>query len=57
MKKDWYCYICGNKVLKSYYLCSMKNSTDRVFLICKNKNCIEQVNLKEVLVTKIKEIK
>jgi len=33
MKKcKWYCYICGEVLGKLFALCSMSNSTDRVFL-------------------------
>ena len=55
MKKEWYCYICGKKLLKSYFLCSMANSTDRVFLICKNKYCIEQIDEKETIIIEVRE--
>ena len=52
--KNWYCYVCGKKLLKSYYLCSMRNSTDRVFLVCKNK-CVEQVDAKDMTIVEIRE--
>lgn len=54
--KNWYCYVCGKKLSKNYYLCSMNNSTDRVFLVCKNK-CIEQVDAKDMVIVKITEEK
>ena len=55
MKKKWYCYICGKRLLKSYFLCSMAISTDRVFLVCGNKKCIKRVNPKETIIIKVTE--
>lgn len=31
---EWYCYMCGKKVGEEFYLWSMNDSTDRVFLGC-----------------------
>lgn len=56
-RKKWYCYVCGNKLQKSYYLCSMNDSTDRVFLLCKNKLCIDRVNSQDILMIEVIEIK
>ena len=56
MKKKWYCYVCGHKLLKSYFLCSMKESSDRVFLCCKK--CINQIDVdKETVIIKVREEK
>lgn len=57
MKKKWYCYICGKKLLKSYFLISMTESTDRVFLCCEKEECIDQINLEENIIIKVGEIK
>lgn len=56
MKKNWYCYVCGNKLLKSYYLCSMNNSTDRLFLVCNKEICIEQADTKDTIIVEIREV-
>lgn len=55
MKKKWYCYVCGKKLTNIYYLISMKESTDRVFLVCNGKSCVKQVEAEDVIITKIKE--
>lgn len=39
----WYCYICGKRVGGSFYLASMREDTDRVFLVCSRK-CKEQLD-------------
>jgi hypothetical protein len=53
--KKWYCYICGEILKGSYHLISLSEETDRVFLICDKKRCIEQVEHGN-LITKITEI-
>ena len=56
MKKGWYCYICGKKLKKSYFLCSMNKSTDRVFLCCEKMTCVEQIDKKYTpIIIKIRE--
>ncbi len=55
MKKKWYCYICGEKLLKNYVLCSVRESTDRVFLCCKKTICIEQINTEDTIIKEIVE--
>jgi len=51
--KNWYCYVCGKKLLKNYCLVSMRNSTDRVFLV--HKKCSKQVEAIDVIIQEIKE--
>ena len=53
--KNWYCYVCGKKVSKTYYLYSMNDSTDRVFLICEKK-CAELAYTKDISLVKITEL-
>ena len=55
MKKSWYCYLCGNKLKKAYFLISMANSTDRLFLCCEKEKCISQVDQEEVIISKVRE--
>jgi len=55
MQKKWYCYICGKKLRKSYFLISLDKSVDRVFLVC-DENCLEAVDTTDNPITiKIKE--
>lgn len=57
MKKiKWYCYLCGKEVGNEFYLWSMSDRTDRVFLCCANKFCIEQLS-RECLTQKVRLIK
>ena len=56
-KTKWYCYVCGRKLKKIYYLISTVSSTDRVFLVCDDRICMEQVDTKDSFITKVKEIK
>jgi len=39
-KCEWYCYVCGKLIERTFTLNSMTNSTDRVFLA--HKKCSEQ---------------
>ena len=55
MKKSWYCYVCGEKLNKEYFLFSMNKSTDRVFLVCKEKDCIERINGEDMIIIKVRE--
>ena len=56
MKKNWYCYVCGSKLWKRYFLCSLSGSVDRCFLICKN--CIEEVDKdEETIIIEVMEVK
>lgn len=54
MKKGWYCYICGKKLKKSYFLVSMNKSTDRVFLCCEKGACINLIN-DDIVIIKVRE--
>lgn len=55
MKKKWYCYICGEKLLKCYYLVTMRESTDRVFLCCKKDRCMKNIKTKEFIAIEVRE--
>jgi len=52
--KHWYCYVCGKKLPTAYCLCSLNNSTDRVFLCCKK--CVERLD-SETIIIEVKETK
>ena len=57
MKKEWYCYICGKKLKKVYFLISLSKSfaVDRVFLVC-NKTCVEQIDMSFIpIIIKVRE--
>lgn len=49
-KNQYYCYVCGKNVYKSFCLVTMSDSTDRVFLCCSD--CIKQLD-KDVIITRI----
>jgi len=50
---NFYCYICGKELLKTFNLLTMKIPTDRVFLCCNN--C---VNIAEdTILVRVKKIK
>ena len=50
-RHNWYCYVCGKKLSKRYYLNSMRKATDRVFLCCEK----HVVQLDDVISVLIKE--
>ena len=53
--KKWYCYVCGKTLTEEYYLISLNESTDRVFLCCDK--CLSSVKTDNAYIQKIKEIK
>jgi len=53
--KNWYCYLCGLKVGKNYFLFSMNDRTDRVFICCEE--CISQIpSIENNIMQRIEEI-
>ena len=37
-----YCYLCGSTLTQRFYLMTMRDDTDRVFLCCDTESCREQ---------------
>ena len=54
-KIKWYCYVCGKKVSKEFFLFSLNDSVDRVFLCCSGKYCKNRLG-KDALIIKVKRI-
>lgn len=44
-KRDWYCWHCGKPVPQNggFVLWSLSDRTDRVFIICFEKKCVNAV--------------
>ncbi len=55
MKREWYCYVCGNKVDNEFLLWSMRDRTDRIFICCLKNLCRKRIE-GETLIIKVKEI-
>ena len=43
-KEKWYCYICGKPIEKIFFLTSLNDRTDRVFLKC-SESCKDLVEI------------
>ena len=53
-KKNWYCYFCGLKIKEKYFLFSMNDTTDRVFLCCAS--CLPKIAItNENIIREVKE--
>lgn len=56
MRNDmkWYCYVCGKPVHGNFYLWSLNDSTDRIFICCLNKTCMAQIDDKDLYCVKVR---
>lgn len=43
MNENWYCYVCGKPIRNDFFLFSLNDRTDRVFLCC-SVSCKEEID-------------
>ena len=43
MKREWYCWNCGDKLGDEFYLWSLNDRIDRVFMVCSKDFCFRVV--------------
>ena len=46
-KIKWRCYVCGERIKTLFFLYSLNDNTDRVFLVCENRECVRRLPKKE----------
>ena len=51
--QEWYCYVCGELLGNIFYLYSMQQRTDRVFLFCTEQSCKRQAEREDVFIEKV----
>jgi hypothetical protein len=54
MKKCiWCCYICGSLVGNKFHICSSRCATDRVFIVCVDQGCVDQIDKNKYAIQKV----